>query len=529
MVEGAKRSVSDSTETATRADDLTGRSRIVRNVLTSWAAYFVFIVSGFIMPRFVDGIIGQTSLGIWDFSWSFVSYFSIMDLGIGSSVNRHVALYRTQGEIEKLSQLVSSVFLFQLLIGSCVLVMSFLCMWILPIYFQARLGDSLGVAQWVVGLLGASMAIEMMLNTSRGVITGCHRWDLHNGINAASKAVATVGMMVALLMGGGLIGMGAVYLVSVIGVESYRKMMSLRVCPGLKIRFSNVRWIETKEVLRFGVKTIVSDMPPLLFVQSSSLLLAWALGPAMLAVFSRPLALIRHVQTLVNKFAFVIVPTAGSLHGSNNREELRKFMIQMTRYGVIITAPLLVTLGVFGDVVLQFWMGDRYANGNLVMVLAIGYFLPVAQNSVLRVLVGMNAHGRPGLMCLVLGSVVFVSGTIVMMMTEWSLMGIAIVLGLALTVGGGVVVPVQVCRLLEVPLSYYVNRVFVGPLFCNVVYGSILVAVRHVGSAQPVASFVVGTSLGGLVLVCLYWRFLFSEEARSRVRGLLMSRIGRTK
>ena len=90
-------------------EDLTGRDRMVWNVLTSWAGHMVFVIAGFIMPRMIDRHIGQTSLGIWDFSWSLVNYFGLAGLGIGSSVNRYVAKYRAVNDIEGLRKAVSSV------------------------------------------------------------------------------------------------------------------------------------------------------------------------------------------------------------------------------------------------------------------------------------------------------------------------------------------------------------------------------------------------------------------------------------
>ncbi|MHC5062326.1 MAG: hypothetical protein ACYTFK_14830, partial [Planctomycetota bacterium] len=51
-------------------EDLTGRDRLVSNVIFNWAAYSVFIVAGFIMPRLIDRRLGQELLGIWDFAWS---------------------------------------------------------------------------------------------------------------------------------------------------------------------------------------------------------------------------------------------------------------------------------------------------------------------------------------------------------------------------------------------------------------------------------------------------------------------------
>jgi len=79
--------------------DLTGRSRMAWNIIVSWAGQFVFIVAGFIMPRMIDRNLGQETLGIWDFSWSMVTYFGLIQVGIGSSVNRYVARYPAASDI----------------------------------------------------------------------------------------------------------------------------------------------------------------------------------------------------------------------------------------------------------------------------------------------------------------------------------------------------------------------------------------------------------------------------------------------
>jgi len=53
----------------------------------------VNVVAGFVMPRLISDHLGQTTLGIW-IRWSVVSYFALIQLNLGGSVNRYVARYR---------------------------------------------------------------------------------------------------------------------------------------------------------------------------------------------------------------------------------------------------------------------------------------------------------------------------------------------------------------------------------------------------------------------------------------------------
>ena len=102
-----------STNNTDTKEDLSGRDRIAWNTLVSWASHLLLIVSGFIMPRMIDMQIGQVSLGIWDFCWSFINYLNIVGIGIGASVSRYVAKYRAESEIVKMQTLISSVALVQ--------------------------------------------------------------------------------------------------------------------------------------------------------------------------------------------------------------------------------------------------------------------------------------------------------------------------------------------------------------------------------------------------------------------------------
>lgn len=88
--------------------DLTGRDRLVSNVLFSWAAHSVFIVAGFITPRMINRRLGQDLLGVWDFSWSLVNYFQLVRASIGSSVNRYIAMHRATGDNSAVNEVASS-------------------------------------------------------------------------------------------------------------------------------------------------------------------------------------------------------------------------------------------------------------------------------------------------------------------------------------------------------------------------------------------------------------------------------------
>jgi O-antigen/teichoic acid export membrane protein len=490
------------------AGDVTGERRIAWNVITSWAGHAVFLVGGFLLPRVIDRHIGQASLGIWDFSWSLISYFGLAGLGIGSSVNRHVAIYRSQNDVVSLRRTVSSVTMVQVATAIVVFLCTFIALWFVPSLMKNRAGVSVNEVRWVVGLLGTCLAVQMGFDAQRGVMTGCHRWDLHNGLNSASYAVSLIGIFMALHFNGGLRSVTAVYTAIAIVTEFVRVGLVRRICPELRIRLRYAELQETKKMFVFGGKVVVGGIPGLLLIQASSLMIAAYLGPAALAVYSRPMALIRNSQTLVNKFAFVLTPTAGSLRSVGKEEELRQFFIAATRCGVCFALPLILLLSIDGGHLLRIWMGPRYEYGGLIAVLAIGYLLPTTQQVVSTILIGLNLHGKPALFSIPVAVVGLAVAIVAVRMFGCTLTGAALMVVVPLSIGNGVVPMVYACRKLRVSFRLFVYRAFIAPGVRAIPFALCLVLANKLFVGHPFYAILAGGATGAAVTAPLYWPYL---------------------
>ena len=508
----------NNTESLTENDtDLTGRDRIFSNVLWSWGGYFIIIVSGFIMPRMIDNYIGQFSLGIWDFCWSIASYLSLSSIGIGSSVNRYVAKYRAVGNIEGICSSVSSVLYIELFTAIVVIIISIVLSWALPLWFSSRLGKEIESSQWVVMCLGIAIAVQIALEVSRGVITGCHRWDVNNGINVLSTAIGFFLMLSALLLGNGLKALGIAYLLSVVSSEMLRVYAAFRICPELKIKISTVKWPVVKEMVQFGAKAIIATIAPFVVVQTVSLFIIDTLGASMLAVFSRPVALVRHIETFMNKFAFITTPTAGALQANADDKDLKQFFLDTTKYAAAVVFPIALFLIVFGDYILRIWMGPRYEYGLVLSILAIGYVLPVSQSPALRILIGTDSHGKIGAISLLASLTVLLLGAAILYFTKWSLISGAILLAVSLTIGNGILVPAYACYKFGISLKEYISLSFSVPVICTIALGAVFVLIRYLFFENMFVALGCGISFGAIIISILYWRFMLPEDFQNRI------------
>ena len=500
-------------------DDLTGRDRFMRNVVASWAGHLVFIVAGFIMPHQIDRAIGQVGLGVWDFGWTAVNYFFLAQIGVGVSVNRYVARYRAERNAEALGRMISSAMLLQLAAACIVLAVTALSAVWLPSFFADRLGGEAETATWVIALLGTSVAIRMSVQAFGGVVTGCHRWDLHNLLNSGAYAITVVAMLVALGRGQGLIGIGVVYLMGTILNEAARVALAFRVCPELRVSPGRVRWSEARALLAFGAKLSTIDAVAIVVAQLKNMLVLSQIGIGTLAVFSRLTALIRHTESLAAKYSLPLTPTASSLQGAGRDDEVRDLVVGSTRLSAYLVWPILVGLAIVGDDVLLVWMGPQYDPSHVLTLMAVASLFPISQQPIFTILVGLNFHGRFAALHIVGSIVGFVGSLVALRWFHADLLGLAGV-GLAVSNAASLCIAIDTCRRLSIPVRQYFFRAYAGPFACAAPFALSLLAARVLFAGRPLITIAVACTLGVVVLLPVYWRIAplpLREKAIARV------------
>ncbi|XOV86652.1 MAG: polysaccharide deacetylase family protein [Pseudomonadota bacterium] len=508
---------------------LTGQSRVVSNVVTSWGSYLIFFVAGFLLPHLIDRQLGQSMLGMWDFAWSLVNYLALSSIGIASNLNRFVANHRALNEPNRVKEAASTVFVIQVLLALVVLAASAGIAWSLPTWIE-QTGADLITLQWVFFILGSSLAVQFLFDTSRGVLTGCHRWDLHSLLNAGTYAVAVMVMMTLLFAGFSLVAIALTYLAMqfIQGVLRHRIVMT--ICPEAAFAPGSVSMAFARTILVYGGKSILIMISPVIIVQTTYFLVMTNLGPALLAILARPMSLVRHIESFLARFTNILIPMAGSIGVTQDREDLQQFALLSARFGFAFTLPIIGVFCIYGDEVIRIWMGDDYVERAIIVVLGLGYLLPLSQTAIIRVLTGINEHGR--------ASVISVVGTLLAYGLTWiwvrdsaSAVSYAILIVLPLTLVNGLIVPLYACRRIGLPISRYFLEGFFTVLMTGGVATGLLWMVDEYLDTTGIWIF-VNLVFYALFTSLLYWKFILTtsmrQTANKAVKGQLLGLAARS-
>lgn len=508
--------------------DRTGRSRLVSNVSITWIGQMVYLATGFIMPRMIDHKLGQEVLGVWDFCWSLVAYSRFVDFGITTSVNRYVGRLWAQKDIAGINRVVSSGTVALLATALLMMLATAVAVITLPYWFSDRLDGYVSVTQKSVFCLGLMLSVNSAVGGYNGVLTGCHRWELQTMRNVGWYVISVIAMLIALWMGGGLVALAAITSFCTIMGHLTVVALAYKVCPGLKLRRADIHWATMKELYTYGGKALVPTISEMLLHQTASLLVMGSLGPGALAIFTRPRSLLRQVDALERKMAMILVPTASSLEGAGQLQQIQHLMVKSVRYSIFLVLPMVVVLTLFGGELMQLWMGPDYRNWALLAILGVGFLGTSIQTPIFSLLSGLNAHGQAGLFQLI-GSALSAGGVFTALKVfhggiEWA----AVSLTVPLLVVNLIFLPMLLCRRLGLDLPTFYRKVAMHPVLYVLPFAVCMAIGRFLFDAHTIESVLICLA-GAAILVASYWMKVLPNRVKTGVlkaRAKLMRLLG---
>lgn len=479
-------------------------SGFLPSVLANWAGEAVMVVSGFFLPRLIDQRMSRDELGIWDYGWSMRSYVALAGAGLGSGGGHYAARHRER--FPELTRTLGAMLALVIYGSVGALLLTLGLAYLTPHLINTESTALLSDARSLVLSTGLAACITMPTLVFGGIIVGSHRFDILNLIDALSDVFLIAGVLLCVLLGASLKVMGLCVLTRELlnGIAKY--WWARQIAPDLRVRPRWTDWPMFHEIMGFSIKTTVEALSKLLQYQVGVLVVSIVIGPAGLALYSRPRALVLITTRFVMGFARVLVPAASALHDQRPAKALGEMLIRSTRYGLFLALPPALTMLVLGGAILRVWMGDRsYADNHVLPILVLGYLPLFAQQPTYHILLGLASHGLAGTASLI-GSVVGAVMSILFVgVFHWGIDGAALATAIPVFLVNLCVLPYAGCRAARLPLLRYLRESLPTPLLSVVPFAAVLLAAR-VGLPDDAGSqLLVGLLAGAPFLGVVYW------------------------
>lgn len=377
---------------------------IARNIVFNWIGTIASLAVGFFLSPFVLHRLGDLAYGVWVLAVSTISYLTLLDLGMQSSVLRYVSKGHTQGDHQGASDALSAAFWVRLRISIVVLVVSAVLAFFFPVFFKVPASLAFD-ARWAVMIVGLTMSLNMSIGVASGVLSGLNRYDLQNYVTLAQTTIRVIGVVWALKTGHGIIAIAIVELVAQCVALSVLVWLAHRLYPELTVNLKKPARETLRMVWSYSAYAFLTTVAVQLVYQSDNLVVGAFVSASAVTYYAIANSLCRYATQIVGSVGSTFVPAASTYEASGNLDAVRRLYIQGTRATLLLSLPVLVTFLVRGKEFIRLWMGPQYAHrsGDILIILAIPLLFAYANRAAGSIAFGIEKHKLTALTAIVEG------------------------------------------------------------------------------------------------------------------------------
>ena len=500
------------------------QGRIVAlNVIGRYVTLGLEMVVGLLMLPFNANHLGASEYGLWMLAASIVAYFPVLDLGLGSAMERAVARHRAERDPDAINEVASTLVFVFAATGLLALVVVAAVAWNIAHVFDLPPAQA-DTGRILMMMIGAQVAIGLPFTIFGGVVNGFQRTYLNAIVGGCvSLSVVAVNLLVV-WSGGGLVELiGCMTATRLLGYVAYR-LNAYRVFPLLRIRPSLFRKSRLRELTGFGVWMMVQNAAVKVNYGSDVVVIGAFLTTGAVAVWTVAQRLADAVLQVTNQLNYVLFPIVVGADTSRRNDRIAEVLVQGTRLSLATIIPGAGSLALLADSVVLGWTGPRYAAAAIIVkILAMVVLVRVGSWTANTVLLGAGSHQLVATSNSISAGINIALS--VLFIRWWGLPGVAIATLLPVTARAVFVVIPVACARVDMSLStFFATAVWpaVWPAF--VVLGG-LAMLRNPASTSLFYALLEG-AIAGLLYTILFVGVAIGPRDRTRYLGKLRSLAG---
>ena len=359
------------------------------NVLASWGAHVVVLLTGLILTPYIIRVAGEHAYGGWIVLNGIAGYSRLLYLGFGETICRYAAKHSADGDAEALNRVASCTLAVYLGSACVALLVGLTLAWAAPsIGAFAASGLPIDDIRLALVLLAMNAAVSISGSVYGGLLMGLQRFDLERGTQTAVTVTRLVLTLVFLHTEQPLTTLAAIFLaVSTIEVLLMRHF-ARRLLPGLKMRLALIDRATVRETVGFSIFTSTAVISEQLVYSTDAIVIGGAIGLAAAGVYSIAHRLCEMLRQPIHQVGIVSLPRASELHelettAGKQSGELARFVLGAMSLSLLLTGGALIGAAFFGDRLIRVWMAGSWsvetAEANLAMSFRIMLILVAAQ------------------------------------------------------------------------------------------------------------------------------------------------------
>ncbi len=430
------------------------KSPLLRNALSNWLPLATNMVIKFLLIPFLMAHLGKARYGTWILISSFVGYYGLLRLDVGSGVMRYVPFYAGQNRRKEAGEIISTAMAVYTTVGLTVLALSNIIAEPLARFYGG--GEEFAL---LVRITGLAAALECIMRVYEVSLRAFEKWIAANIVVVGVSILQAIGLALCVYSGLGLIHMGMVVLGATVASLLLMLMLFRQSCRGISLSFRGIRRGHLRALTTFGMLTTIITLVGTFRIQGHELIIGKMISVDAVAIYAVAGWLIINAKALVTAPNRVFWPRFAWLDGGNKTTEVSSLFIKSTKVNTVFSSAIILVIMTAGPAFIKLWVGPGFESVfGALMILGAAVLIETSLTSTGMLLAGTGRQRFQAGAMLIEGIIGIGSG--VVLVRYMGLAGIALGYLVSVAVMRGVVCVWYICRIFGLSMiGYYANAV----------------------------------------------------------------------
>jgi len=497
---------------------------VLRNIASNYLGTFLLLGIALFLTPFILHRLGASGYGIWVLINNIKLYFGFFELGICAAVVKLVSEDSAKKMTRSLNELMATSLITIALLGILAYGVVILVAYTGVSLFEIP-AEYTQTIRTMILIVGIAIALGLLSQVVSSYLMGFQRFDLTNLSLVISGGVIAVSTVLLLRAGYGLISL-AVLMAATTLLELLLKLFLLsRIFP-LRLSKAFFAMSALKRIWGYGIYAFLLDVTSIISRNVHALIIGYSMPISSLAGYNISVRLASIVERAYWPLADVFIPLASEIDALKSRENLRKLMLEGTKFSLLLVVPFSLVLFFSGKTIISLWVGEEYSSyASILYVLLLVSLVETLQSTSSDILRGTGHLRYKAIVGI--GLAITVIALSAVLMQYHGLLGVALgVLSANIVFQIFFLLP-YTCKLISLPLRELMIVAVLPPLIPVVPTLLAVWLAKHYLVLSGMGEVILLTVIILVIFSALYSRFAISRDYWIRYRehlSLLKSR-----
>lgn len=403
--------------------------------------------------------LGQSEYGLYSIITSIIAYLTIMDMGLGNTIVRYSALYKSEGKIDKLYALFG-LFIKIYLIISIVVIMIGLVIYahLSDILSESMTIEELHRAKIMYLLLMGNLFFTFPLSVFASIVTAYQRFIFAKTLNIIRIVLQPL-IMTPLL----ICGYKAISLVLVISALNLGTLVANMIYCLSKLHIK-ISWRKTdssllREIFLFSFYIFLGVAVDKMNWSTGQIVLGITQNTETVAIYAVAIQILLCFFGFASSISGIFLPRITEMTNKPNRAELfTELFIRIGRLQYILLLLVLLGFIFFGQAFIDFWAGQGYKEAyGISLIVMIPLMFTAIQHTGVLILQALNKQKFRSIAYFIVAIVNIFSSWL--LSSKFGAYGCAISFGVCLLVGNIIIMNVYFAKEIKLGIKDFWDQI----------------------------------------------------------------------